>query len=133
MPREGLRKAVSVGLGLLFAIGLAGEAYGFRQCPHHRIEGRAGSAAHAEGVGSGSEARVPVERRRGTPLQEPVDGPCICVGSCHAVPTAPGLAAPPALPSTLAVEFRFRPASPDSRIPRPPSYQLPFPNAPPSC
>lgn len=127
---------MSLTLGLVFLAGLLGEAYGYRDCPHHDSSGPGGH-------GSSASHHVPVDgdapatsAERGTaapgPLEAPARGPCLCVGACHAVPAAPGLAEPPRLPPLAQLVHRFRAPAPDSRVQRPHPYRLPFANGPPA-
>lgn len=134
LPRS-LRTAVSLVLGLVFFTGLTGEAYGFHECPHHdRPPGEASTAESSPGAANSADHTSPDSPRpsAGDPLQAPPQGPCICVGNCHAVPTALGLAERPRLPPALIVQHRFVLPTPDSRVRRPHPYRLPFANGPPA-
>lgn len=122
-PRP-LRAAVSVLLGAIFLAGLAGEAYGVHDCPHHHRDGAPG---HASAAG--------VETAVGTgqlPLRAPPDGPCTCVGNCHAAAVALDAAAPPSLPAALETDLTAASGFDRGRIPRTAAYLLPFANAPPA-
>lgn len=136
MLPDRLQTALSLALGMVFLIGLIGEAYGYRDCPHHAVSRTAvhGPEVTSELAVHGSANSASADRGTATsdPLEEPVEGPCLCVGSCHAVPTAPGLADPPRLPPMDHLVHRFRAPAPDSRVQRPHPYRLPFANGPPA-
>lgn len=122
-PRP-LRAAVSVLLGAIFLAGLAGEAYGVHDCPHHHRDGAPGHASAAAvgtAVGTGQ-----------LPLQAPPDGPCTCVGNCHAAAVALDAAAPPSLPAALETDLTVTSRFDRGRVPRAAAYLLPFANAPPA-
>lgn len=123
-PRP-LRAAVSALLGVIFLAGLAGEAYGVHDCPHHHRDGRDGAPVHGTAgieTAGGSD---------GVPLQAPPDGPCTCVGNCHAAAVALNAASPPELPSGLEADLGAPFPAAESRVPRPAAYLLPFANGPP--
>lgn len=131
MKNRPLRSAVSALLGLVFAAGLAGEAYGVHDCPHHHgtASGEASHAAVTTGQAGAAEARARTSDP--APLQAPPEGPCTCVGNCHAASVALDAPAPPTLTAAVATERTVsRPAS-GGRVPRAAAYLLPFANGPP--
>lgn len=123
------RAVVSALLGLAFAAGLAGEAYGAHDCPHHDADGRRAAAAHGQGGGdtSGLADRSAAE----PPLEAPPRGPCTCVGSCHATATALHAASPPVLPAAVEADLPSGVPVAEGRVPRLEAYLLPFANGPP--
>lgn len=130
MPTRPLRAAVSALLGLVFLAGLAGEAYGVHDCPHHHGDEPDPGAVHAGEAAGPATAAV-----RGTeaPLRAPPEGPCTCVGSCHAAATALDAASPPALPSAPEADLAAAFPAVDDRTRRPAAYLLPFANGPPTA
>ena len=129
MPTRPLRAAVSALLGLVFLAGLAGEAYGVHDCPHHHGDDRGRAAAHASQPSAG--AAHAAARASDAPLRAPPDGPCTCVGSCHAAATALDAASPPSIPAALETDLAGALPAVDDRTRRPAAYLLPFANAPP--
>ena len=114
-------------LGALFLAGLAGEAYGVHDCPHHHRDGRGPAPGHvtaSDGEQAGGAAQLPP--------QPPPEGPCTCVGNCHAGAVALNAPAPPALPVALESDLAAASRADRGRIPRLAAYLLPFANAPPA-
>ncbi len=121
-----LRAAVSALLGAIFLAGLAGETYGVHDCPHHHRDARGPATSHASEAGgetAGGAGHLP--------LEAPPDGPCTCVGNCHAAGVALNAAAAPTLPAALEADLAAGSLGDDGRVPRPAAYLLPFANAPP--
>lgn len=130
MPARALRTAVSVLLGLVFAAGLAAEAYAVHDCPHHHP----GHAPRTESGGTdtlASPASGQALAADGVPLQAPPEGPCTCVGSCHATSVALDTALSAVLPSAPEADLGPSAPVPHDRLPRLRAYLLPFANAPP--
>lgn len=119
-------------LALVFAAGLAGEAYGVHDCPHHHGSPTGGSPHVAADAGHGYAAEAPPRTSDPRPLQAPPDGPCTCVGNCHAASVALDAPAPPALAAAVATDRGLPLPAPDGRVARTAAYLLPFANGPPS-
>lgn len=128
-----LRTAVSLFLGLALAAGPVAEVHGFHDCPHHGAhgDGSGGHAGHAGPAAHGHGHRPAPGPHASGPLEAPPEGPCTCIGSCHGVPTAPGLATVPSVPVAPTVSSRLVARPPDDRARSPGAYLLPFANAPP--
>ncbi len=130
MPARALRTAVSALLGLVFAAGLAGEAYGVHDCSHHHPGHAPRTASGGPGaVAPPGSGQSPAAGQ--VPLQAPPDGPCTCVGSCHAASVALDTALSPVLPSSPDADLGLSAPAPDDRLPRLRAYLLPFANGPP--
>jgi len=130
MPTRPLRAAVSALLGLVFLTGLAGEAYGVHDCPHHHGDQPDPGAVHA---GEDAGAALAVDRGTDAPLRAPPEGPCTCLGSCHAAAAALNAASPPVLPVALETDLAGALPAVDDRTRRPAAYLLPFANGPPTA
>lgn len=120
MPDRSLRSTLSVLLAGVFVLSLGGEAYGWHDCPHHHRDGGPRPAAGAEAPADSA------------PLA-PTDGPCTCVGSCHAAAASPMPALAPAAPALVGTAERL-PLRPTVETVRPrfSPYLLPYPNGPPA-
>lgn len=125
-PRP-LRAAVSALLGVIFLGGLAGEAYGVHDCAHHHRSGRDGAPGHVAGPAGGA-----ADSGGRLPLEAPPEGPCTCVGNCHAAAVALEAASPPSLPAARETDLAAPSGVDEGRVPRSAAYLLPFANAPPA-
>lgn len=130
MPTRPLRAVVSALLGLVFLSGLAGEAYGVHDCPHHHGDAPDRGAVHA---GEAAGAAPAVDRGTDEPLQAPPEGPCTCLGSCHAAAAALNAASPPVLPAAPETDLAAPRPAVDDRTRRLAAYLLPFANGPPTA
>lgn len=110
---------------LVFAGVVTTEAFGVRSCPHHDVVPDA--AAHVPHDADTSAAADRDTHDHGE------DGPCRCVGTCHAGATSPGLVAPPSLPLLPAPGRRVRLAEPAGRTPQSRAFLLPWANGPPGA
>jgi len=123
-------------------LGTAGaDAWGLHECPHHDLVASAAPSGTPEpGVGDahamhGADGRVAAEAHdHGSHEDHEGHGPCTCVGHCQ---SGAGETAAIAGGSSGAALAHARsdqavPAgTPDESLPGPPSFLLPFANAPP--
>lgn len=124
------RQATTVALALAFSLGLGAEVYGLHDCPRHHHDPPATAPVAPDAATS------PTERAADGPLpsESAPEGPCTCVGTCHASAASPhpGIVSSQALPATGATRT-IAPASADVVPARRSPYLLPYANGPPAA
>lgn len=142
MNQRPLTRLVGAIVALTFVAGLGADVYGLHQCPHHDHSGEFGvvpDQGEVAGAVAGTRpapSADPGDHAVGPPAApedgpEP-EGPCTCVGACHASASTPVVAVPPVAVPAAGAATRLSFFQPERQLPPNDSpYLLPFANAPP--